>query len=380
MEDLVRVKFDLWSSLLAFGVFQGLLLALVLLSFKRSISVYFLVGMVLILVLNLFNYLLLSTNLFLEIPHLVYIFTPLMYLIGPIYYWYIKSILVSEYQLTIKSLVHLLPFVVGILFLLPFFILDGNEKTQLLESYYQSRRIPLSLATFSFISVQILQSFLYIFWSNKYLRTFAEKGKSRQVKTKVIWLQRFSLSFLIYWLIDLIALSWYSFQGSIHQEVFYVTTLCNTVFINVLVFFAIRNNKAFNQVLLNASFDTYRNSTLSKSDANRILGNIIEFMEKEKPYLDPELSLTKLSTSLDLSQNQVSQVLNSELKKSFYEFINEYRFSEVKSRLGSSQYKHLTILAIALDSGFNNKNTFNKVFKKHAGQTPSEFLKNLVID
>ncbi len=380
MEDLVRVKFDLWSSLLAFGVFQGLLLILVLLSIKRSSSVYFLVGMVLILVLNLFNYLLLSTNLFLELPHLVYLFTPLMYLIGPIYYWYIKSILQSEYRLTLKSLVHLVPFLISILVLFPFFTLQTEEKMLLLESYYDSRRIPLSFPTFLFISIQILQSFLYILWSNKHLKEYAKLGSSRQVRTKVIWLQRFSLAFLIYWLMDLIALSWYSFQGSIHQEVFYVTTLCNTLYINVLVFFAIKNNKAFNQVLLNASGETYRNSTLSKAESKKILDSIAEFMEKEQPYLDPELSLTKLANSLHLSQNLISQVLNSELQKSFYEFINEYRFTEVKSRLGSSQYKHLTILAIAMDSGFNNKNTFNKVFKKHAGQTPSEFLKNLVID
>ncbi len=98
-------------------------------------------------------------------------------------------------------------------------------------------------------------------------------------------------------------------------------------------------------------------------------------MEAEKPYLDTELSPAKLAKSVGISSHQISQILNIEIGKSFYEFVNEYRFMEAKSRLQQSKYSHLTILAIAMDSGFNNKNTFNKVFKKHSGLTPSQFLK-----
>lgn len=200
---------------------------------------------------------------------------------------------------------------------------------------------------------------------------------STKSKNKVQWLQKFSFVFLLYWLIDFMGLSWYSLIGAIHQEVFYVTMLCNTIFITAFVFFAVRNNKVFSQILLNNWNGKYRNSALSKDDSKVHLKMIMEFMNHDKPYLDPELSLPLLAEQLEMKPHQISQILNSELGESFYEFLNEFRFEEVKLRLQQSKYKHLTIQAIAMDSGFNNKNTFNKVFKKRTGITPSQFLQSI---
>jgi AraC-like DNA-binding protein len=61
----------------------------------------------------------------------------------------------------------------------------------------------------------------------------------------------------------------------------------------------------------------------------------------------------------------------------FYNLVNEYRIKEVKDRLKSDKYKRLTILAIAYDSGFNSKSSFNTIFKEKTGQTPSEYLATL---
>jgi len=63
------------------------------------------------------------------------------------------------------------------------------------------------------------------------------------------------------------------------------------------------------------------------------------------------------------------------MKKNFYTFINEYRVEEVKKRLVDHQYDHLTFLAIAYECGFNSKSSFNFIFKKSTGMTPSEFKK-----
>ena len=374
MENLVRVQFDLWSFFLAFGALQGILLVLILLSYRRNSSTQYLISMLLLLVGNLFNHLLLSTGLFLNFPHLLYLFTPTLYLLGPFYYWYIRSVIESDF-VPKKVWLHLLPFFLAILLTLPFIFLSSDEKIAITDIAYQSGFIPLSMPTFLFIFGQILQSYLYIFNANKLLKSARAGERSRQIKKKIQWLEKFGLVFLIYWIVDLISLLTYLFLGTIDINVLYVTILCSAVFINFLVFFAIRNNKEFGQVLLNNQDKKYKYSSLSKLETDDILQRIKNYMMEEKPYLDHELSLTKLAEHLDVSANQISQVLNLKIGKSFYGFINEYRFEEARQRLLKSEYKHLTILAIAFDAGFNNKNTFNKVFKKYSGLTPSEYIK-----
>lgn len=374
MEDLVNIKFDFWSALLAFGIFQGLFLTVVLVSYNKNKSIYFLISLLLIIVLNLLNYVLLDSNLFLKFPQLIHLATPLLFLIGPIYYWYIKLIINDNFRIEWNFLWHFIPFLIAILFLMPFYTISSELKIELLSADQKTKLIPLTLPLFIFIASQVLQSFLYIYFSFIILNKSVAFNTTNQPKNKIIWLKRFSLAFLLYWAVDFLALLWYSLKGVIQQEVFYVTTLCNTVAINVLVFFAIRNNKEFTQILLQNWNEKYRNSALSKNESQLYKERILNFMKEEKPYLDAELTLPKLANLLDINSHIVSQILNLELGRSFYEFINEYRFHEVKQRLQESKNKHFTFLAIAFDSGFNNKNTFNKVFKKYAGVTPSQFL------
>ena len=99
-------------------------------------------------------------------------------------------------------------------------------------------------------------------------------------------------------------------------------------------------------------------------------------MVDEKPYKDPDLSLSKLATQLHLSTNQLSQVINQFYQKNFYDFINSYRIEEVKLSMINGAVKRHTLLGIALESGFNSKATFNRFFKKYTGITPSQFLKD----
>ncbi|AHM60955.1 AraC family transcriptional regulator [Flammeovirgaceae bacterium 311] len=96
-------------------------------------------------------------------------------------------------------------------------------------------------------------------------------------------------------------------------------------------------------------------------------------MEEDKLYLDPELDLVKLSQHLEMPRYQVSAVLNGVIQKKFYDFVNEYRVAEFQELAASPQYGHYTLLALAHEAGFNSKSTFNAVFKKTTGQTPSQF-------
>ena len=97
----------------------------------------------------------------------------------------------------------------------------------------------------------------------------------------------------------------------------------------------------------------------------------------EKPYLDRELTIYNLSEQLKISRHILSEVINVHMGMNFYNLVNEYRVNEVKERMKGEDMKHLTILAIAFDSGFNSKSSFNTIFKEKTGQTPSEYLDEL---
>ena len=100
-------------------------------------------------------------------------------------------------------------------------------------------------------------------------------------------------------------------------------------------------------------------------------------MTDQKPYLDGELTAGALSQALGISINHLSQVLNQEQHQNFFDFINSYRVKEVIEKMKDPGNRHLTLLALALDSGFNSKTSFNTVFKKVTHQTPSQFYKML---
>ena len=117
----------------------------------------------------------------------------------------------------------------------------------------------------------------------------------------------------------------------------------------------------------------YERSGLSQERSEKIAEKILGYMQENKPYINPEINLKELAAELHIATHHLSQVINQIFKKNFYDFINEYRVAEVKLKLQDTKYQNYTLLAIGLESGFNSKATFNSVFKKITGQSPSEF-------
>lgn len=101
-------------------------------------------------------------------------------------------------------------------------------------------------------------------------------------------------------------------------------------------------------------------------------------MALEKIFLNENLSLREFALHLKADPNLISFILNNHLGGNFYDFVNRYRIEEVKNKLNNPEYKHLSLLGIALESGFNSKTTFNRVFKQVMGVTPTEFQKKRV--
>ena len=100
-------------------------------------------------------------------------------------------------------------------------------------------------------------------------------------------------------------------------------------------------------------------------------------MELKQPYLDPDLDLSKLAELLEMNPKQVSATINGSFNKNFYEYINQYRVEAFKQRMIEPERDKLTLVGHAFECGFKSKSTFNEVFKKLEGKTPSEYVKNL---
>ena len=97
-------------------------------------------------------------------------------------------------------------------------------------------------------------------------------------------------------------------------------------------------------------------------------------MEKEQPYLDSELNLAKLSSLMKTKPELISEVLNSSLNQNFFDFINKYRIEEFKLKCLSEENKHLSVIGIAYDCGFNSKAAFYRAFNKFEGISPTAYI------
>lgn len=104
---------------------------------------------------------------------------------------------------------------------------------------------------------------------------------------------------------------------------------------------------------------------------------LVILMEEEQLYLNPELSLRSLAEYMNLPANQMSQLLNKGFMQNFSNYINSYRLEYFKKRILDESVHHLTILALAYDSGFNSKTVFNTFFKKKMGMTPKTYWKKV---
>jgi AraC-like DNA-binding protein len=120
-----------------------------------------------------------------------------------------------------------------------------------------------------------------------------------------------------------------------------------------------------------ADREKYGNNRLPDFVRESIIAKLTEHMRVEQPWLKIDLTLSELASAINLNPHHLSQIINSEFGKSFACFINEYRVDAARRLLSVSDNR--TVIEIALDSGFASKSSFNALFKKHTGVTPSEY-------
>lgn len=118
----------------------------------------------------------------------------------------------------------------------------------------------------------------------------------------------------------------------------------------------------------------HKNKLLTESAHTQKLATQLNvFMQKNEPHLDSELTLSGLADQLAVPQRELSELINSQFKMHFFDFVNKYRIESAKSLLQNN--RAISVIEVLNTVGFNSKSSFNTAFKKHTGQTPTGYRK-----
>jgi AraC-like DNA-binding protein len=293
-------------------------------------------------------------------------------LIGPIFLLYTFSVVQKKFRLKSKYLLHFIPFVFFIILFLPFYLEPVEFKIQYLRS------IDLNGPTLGYIIFSWFKGFhttVYLIISWIYISRF-ERNNSIALKkylnlNLINWLILFQFLglILIYTMVTIDILEPSLSIGADDIASIY-TTSSYFMFAFILVLYP---HSLLPEDELIIKRNKYKKSSLSKSEKALILKNLLDGLRKEKFYLNPNLTLSQLAELLNININVLSQVINELLDKNFHQLINEYRVNEVKHYINDPKR---TLYGIALDSGFNSKSAFNRIFKEITGLTPSQYKKS----
>ena len=350
------------------------------LSTKLLLLFFCLMGLVLI------DHFLFRKGVIFDYPHLIGLTYTLPIILGPVLFFYTKSLINEDNTIVFHDfLLHAIPFLsITLCFIYDFYFLSSQDKLIYYERETQGETsIVVYIAEF-FINFSIpVYSILSLFLLKKHLN---------QIKQSFSSIQNIDLHWLKIVLMCMIFISFISVLMGLLSDYFNfisyqygdnLTYITLTVIIYFLGYYGIKQKPVFSNVnpfsereLQNLK-PKYANSSLKENDKERLLKLLTNHLETEKPYLNENLTLKELADKLEISPNNLSQLINEGCNKNFYEFVNEYRINEVKKLLSDPKYSHYSMLGIAFECGFSSKSTFNSVFRQFIGKTPSEYKKSI---
>ena len=277
------------------------------------------------------------------------------FLYGPILYLYTKSLVYKSFRLSIGHLLHFVPFA----------LLAMSILTSLNLCEYLSFLLYVSLITYSALAIN--EILIY----RKVLRQI----QSTVGRINLIWLENMMILFCLILLLDIVdlfivSLDLYNGISSIHVALL--------ILVNMMFYKGFKQPELFLGISNNERefFKSEKNNSIivtqeDKKDANKIN----EFLNINEVYTDSELSLEDLANYLEMPSRRVSFLINNVLNQNFMSFINSYRIRKATNKLANSEDKNETISEIMYDVGFNSKSSFNTLFKKQTGLTPTEYKK-----
>jgi len=328
------------------------------------------------------GYALIEAAGFLEHSYFMLLGRGFFLVLAPLFFFYVQALTRQRMSLAAQIVVFGLP-VVGYVvhyFYYFFFVFDHAQLTIYSGLLYINGQLSISWAVFVLLFLVIDP--VYLIWFYRLLKSYRGTLLRSVSNTDRINLRWLSVLFYL-WFGSVLIITPLGMLAVTTPavplpavRVFY--ELFNVAFLFIFGYFGFRQTTVFvNAILVEEQPDGYSRSGLSASDAKRYHESLLTLMDERKPYLQGELSAGELAQLLGISTNHLSQVLTQEQHQNFFDFVNGYRVRAVIEKMKDPASKNMTLLALALDSGFNSKTSFNTIFKKVTGQTPSQYNKAL---
>lgn len=327
-----------------------------------------------------------DAGLFFRYPHLLGITLPLPLLHGVFLYFYVYDITQEKPIALRPALPHFIPFVLLASLAIPFYTLPAADKVRVFASGGQG----FEWYNLTQVVLIVVLGLGYAAWSLVLIyrhRSNMERLFSNKARKTLQWLEYLSIGLGAIWLLTAFFDDWVIFSGVV------VLVLFIGVFgINQLTIFyphltleqegtaTADINPPQEETKLSGDGVRYAKSGLKTGEAGHIYHRLQVLMDQKALYKNSDLSLTELARELGVHPNYLSQAINENVQMNFYHYINTLRVQEFIRIAAAPASKHFTLLALAYDCGFNSKSTFNKYFKRHTGQTPSDFFGSQIID
>ncbi len=298
---------------------------------------------------------------------------------SPLMFLYIVASLRSGFKLKWIHLLHLVPFALFILLMLPgFYLVDEAAKQEYMSNYDNHPETKfLSILRTAVPIVYNLSCFIVLYRMKKLIL----ENYSDDIISLHNWLWQLVAAscgvFLVSSVKSLLR-DHMSYEAFHAVRIVMVLTLIG--FLLWMVMKALYYPKLFRGI--DASIKPVskileehpQDKGISSVDQQK-LEHIQQFVETQKPYLDSSLSLQKLAKQLSLPSHELSLLINHNLDKHFFDFVNEYRIRAAQQILTDPEQKAKTVLEVLYEVGFNSKSSFNTAFKKYTKMTPTQYRK-----
>lgn len=379
--DTLGYRFDVYTAFLFLGAAQALFLTLFFwLSPPNTNFTYRFLGATLLALGSMMVEIFLCySGLIVHLPHLVDFSEPFNFFVPPAIYLMVASMMGERPQ---NWRWHFLPFFLYLLYHFQFFLQNEIFKLNAFRDAYHDYLPELpNQQAFSadpwYIKLyvnelSVLQALLYVYpiisllrdFFNKEIKSWANINHPNYRWIFIYLLLKFGLTIL--WLLKVIfgvGDSWDNVGASFEALTIYL-----------LNFFILKDGVFHKQPQPEKK---YQKSGLTQVQMKSMLHKIEQEMQATQPYLNQKLTLKTLAERINITPHHLSQVLNEQLNKTYYEWIAVYRVEAAKQIMLSKEKEHYKLEEIGKLAGFNSRSVFYKAFKKFEGCSPSEFKEKL---
>jgi AraC-like DNA-binding protein len=378
----------IYTTLLNIAIFQGIVLALIILksSLFNSKSNKYLAGLLLVLSIVLLNYVFELEDVFTSYPLLRFLDAIDWVFLLPVFtFQFIINRIDDAVKNRQKTYLYYIPFVYNSILSVAICLDSVAGIYKIPESYIYLINI-LQLIQLLLAVIIVLFLPLYSYFMIKHL-------KDPQEKKWVITLLTLMYLLLFVWLTTyLVGLFFHSDISLTMSGIALSATFIMhwTAYIGIYKYKLAKNKDAIYNFLNNdlalsstniqiiENSLTEENSTTEEHRESITADNLyfqkLELLCKDQHiYTDSTLNREKVAEKLGISPGYVSQIINTITEDNFANYINNYRVEAVKEMISNSEYENYNLLTMGLESGFTSKTTFYKAFKKVTGQTPNEY-------